>query len=98
MDPLRKASVLRLANKAYDMDLDTVQGVLKVDENGRWRIGDHSLDEIMRKNLGQEVVVIVGSLDDDRRVRVRTCRTCGRDYTDLECPTCQKNRLRFRGR
>lgn len=98
MDPLRKASVLKLASKAYEMDMDTLQGVLSKDENGRYQIANTDIETILAKFIGQEIVLVTGSLEDDRRVKVRSCRTCGRDYTDMECPTCQKNRLRFRGR
>jgi hypothetical protein len=44
------------------------------------------------------VVLVMGSLADDRPVETRTCRTCGRDYTELECPHCRANRIRLRGR
>ena len=43
------------------------------------------------------MVLVLGALDDDRPVETRTCRTCGRDYTDVECPYCRANRIRLRG-
>jgi hypothetical protein len=46
---------------------------------------------------GEELVLVLGSLEDEREVEVRTCRTCGRDYTDLECPHCRERRIRLRG-
>jgi hypothetical protein len=48
-------------------------------------------------HTGQELVVVLSSAEDERPVQVRTCRTCGRDYTDLECPHCRANRIRLRG-
>lgn len=88
----------RLAASAYEMDLDVVDGLLQQDENGRWLIGDQPLDDWLVKHAGQELVMVLGALNDQRQLQVRTCRTCGRDYQDLDCPTCRANRQRLRGR
>jgi len=80
------------------MKLDVAQGVLSRDEEGRWRIGTRDFEEWLAAHAGEEVVLVLGSLDDERPVEVRTCRTCGRDYTEMECPYCRANRIRLRGR
>lgn len=98
MSANRKASLHKLASAAYEMDLKTMTGILIQDENGRWRIGDHDLETWLKLHREEEVVFVLGSLADERPVQTRTCRTCGRDYTDLECPTCRANRIRLRGR
>ncbi len=98
MSAMRRATILKLASTAYEMKLDVMSGVLAHQENGRWLVGSHDLLAWLQRHEGEEVVLVLGNLDDERPVEVRTCGTCGRDYTDLECPTCRANRLRLRGR
>jgi len=98
MNTIRRAAILKLASAAYEMNLDVSNGVAHKDENGRWFIGEHSLESWLNAHTGEEVVLVMGSLADDTPVETRTCRTCGRDYTELECPYCRANRIRLRGR
>lgn len=98
MNTIRRAAILKLASAAYEMDLDVANGVAHQDANGHWFIGEHSLETFLNTHAGEELVLVMGSLADDRPVETRTCRTCGRDYTELECPHCRANRIRLRGR
>lgn len=98
MSAMRRATILKLASTAYETKLDVMNGTLLRRENGRWQVGSHDLFTWLEQHAGEEIVLILGSLADERRVEVRTCGTCGRDYTDLECPYCRANRLRLRGR
>ncbi|RMH01448.1 MAG: hypothetical protein D6706_01780 [Chloroflexi bacterium] len=97
MSSIRRATILKLASAAYEMDLDVMNGIVRQDENGRWYVGNHDLTAWLENHLGEEMVLVSGSLADEREVPTRTCRTCGRDYTDLECPYCRANRIRLRG-
>ncbi len=94
----RRALILKLAGEAFEIDLDVASGTVKQNESGQWFIDHHALDEWLASHRGDEVVLILGSLEDDRPVKTRTCRTCGRDYTDIACPTCRATRIRLRGR
>ena len=98
MNTIRRAAILKLASAAYEMNLDVANGVARKDENGRWFIGEQPLETFLNAHMGEELVVVMGSLADDRPVETRTCRTCGRDYTEMECPHCRANRIRLRGR
>ncbi len=98
MSRMRRAAIHKLASAAHEMDLDVMSGVLRREADGRWQIGDHDLISWLDTHNGEELVLVLGSLADDRDVQVRTCRTCGRDYTELECPHCRANRIRLRGR
>jgi len=93
----RRMIILKLAGEAFELDLDVASGNVTQDESGRWVIGHHTLDEWLAAHRGDEVVLIMGSLEDDRPVQTRTCKTCGRDYTDLACPHCRATRIRLRG-
>lgn len=97
MAAIRRAAILKLASAAYEMKLDVMNGTVRQTEDGRWQIGGHDLTAFLEKHQGEELVFVLGSLEDDRPVETRTCRTCGRDYTDLECPYCRANRIRLRG-
>lgn len=97
MSAIRRAAILKLASAAYEMKLDVMNGVVNQDAAGQWRIGGHDLLAWLAAHEGEEVALVLGALDDDRAVETRTCRTCGRDYTDVECPYCRANRIRLRG-
>ena len=93
----RRAATYSLAAAAQEAELDVMSGVLEQDDDGRWRIGHQDLSAWLSTHSGEELVVVLGSLDDERPLEMRTCRTCGRDYQDLECPYCRANRIRLRG-
>lgn len=97
MSAIRRATILKLAATAYEMDLDVMNGIVTRDKNGRWYIGSHDLIKWLENQEGHEIALVLGNLSDEREVLTRTCRTCGRDYTDLECPHCRANRIRLRG-
>jgi len=97
MNSLRRAAVLKLAASAHEMEMDVMNGVVTQDENGRWLIGGHDLTSWLQSHQGKEAVLVLGDASDERPVVTRTCRTCGRDYTDVECPYCRANRIRLRG-
>lgn len=98
MTTARRAAILKLASAAYEMDLDVLSGVLARDKDGHWLIGKQELLGWLSRHEGEDLVLVLGSLADERPVATRTCRTCGRDYTELECPYCRANRIRLRGR
>ena len=97
MKQMRRAAIYKLAASAHEMELDVMTGIVHRDDDGRWRVGDYDLAAWLEAHEGEELVLVLGSTADEREVQVRTCRTCGRDYTELECPHCRANRIRLRG-
>lgn len=97
MSRQRRAVILKMAAAAYEMDLDAMTGNLQRNEHGQWLIGQHQIEAWLAAHEGEEVVILLASLDEEREIETRTCRTCGRDYTDIECPYCRANRIRLRG-
>jgi hypothetical protein len=95
---LRKASILKLASAAFEMGFQVLRGELERDADGQLQINQRNLADWLRDFEGQEIVLIAASLEEDSEPVVRTCRTCGRDYTEHECPHCRTTRLRLRGR
>lgn len=98
MPAYRKASIRELTQAAARLEGHFVQGVLRRDpDTGVWMIGNTTLDEWIARHEGEDVTMIVLSMDDERPLDKRTCRTCGREYYGYECPHCRDIRLRLRG-
>lgn len=99
MRALRRASLRELAGAAYELDAGVLEGQLhRNPEDGRWMVGETSLNLWLERFVDQEVYVIVASLEDDRPLPPKVCRTCGTEYTGAECPRCRQVRTRLRGR
>jgi hypothetical protein len=95
----RKASIRELSTAAYEMDLDVIQGHLHRNASeGRWLVDGEGLERWLAKYDGHEVVLILASLQDDRPMPSKVCRTCGTEYTGVACPRCRAARIRLRGR
>jgi hypothetical protein len=94
---MKRAAIYKLATAAHEIDLDVMDGVLERDDDGRWHVGRHDLMKWLASHEGEELILVLGSLADAGPLQTRTCRTCGRDYTDMECPYCRANRIRLRG-
>jgi len=94
----RKASVLKLATTAHEMDMSVLRGQLfRNPSSGAWTVEGLDLGVWLRQFEGREIVLIAGSLDDDRPLPAQVCRTCGREYSGAECPHCREVRQRLRG-
>jgi len=99
MPAYRKASIRELASAAYELESGVVEGRLhRSIEDGGWMISNAKLSEWLAKYDGQEIVLIVASLEDDRPLPSKVCRTCGTEYVGIECPRCREARIRLRGR
>lgn len=95
----RKASIRELASAARELDSGVVEGRLQRDpESGEWRVGETQVDAWLARYEDEEVVLVVTSLDDDRPMPQKTCRTCGTEYRGVNCPRCREIRIRLRGR
>ena len=94
----RRASIRELSSAAYELDSGVVEGRLRrADEDSHWTVGGTPLSDWLAKYDGQEIVLIVASLDDERPVPSKVCRTCGTEYVGIECPRCREARVRLRG-
>ena len=99
MASLRKASIRELTTAAYELGSGVVQGRLRRSADGSsWVVGGRALDDWLNTYDGQEIVLIVASLDDQRPLESRVCGTCGTEYAGMHCPRCHEARLRLRGR
>jgi hypothetical protein len=98
MSVLRKAALRELASSAYELDAGVLNGELHQTEDGGWSVGDTPLEVWLERFSGQEIYVIVASLEDNRPLPKKTCGTCATEYVGVECPRCRTARRRLRGR
>ena len=95
----RKASIRELAANAYELDSGVIEGLLHRDaSNGGWTVKSTELNDWLARYDGQEIVLIVASLEDDRPLPLKICRTCATEYRGAGCPRCREARIRLRGR
>jgi rubrerythrin len=61
-------------------------------------VGEKALDSWLASYDEEEIILIATSLDDDRPMPLKVCRTCGTEFRGIECPRCREVRIRLRGR
>lgn len=99
MATVRKAVVRELASSAYELDASVAQGRLsRSAADGRWWVGQTSLDQALQPFDGQEVYLLVVPLEKEEPLEPKTCGICGDEYVGAECPHCRDVRRRLRGR
>ena len=98
MPSTSKANALRLASLAAEIGADTLRGMLRQDEEGRWIVGFTEVGPWLARHSGSEVVLVMASIEEASSAYSRTCRTCGTQYTSPSCPHCAKVRDRLRGK
>jgi hypothetical protein len=94
---VRKASVLELATYAYELEAGVMRGVLEKTADGSWAVDGAPIEKWLAPYEGKQIVFIAASLEDDRPMKEKVCRTCGREYQGVECPHCRQVRKRLRG-
>lgn len=97
MGAYRKASIRELTSAAYELEGRVLQGVVRHDNDKGWMVGSRSLEDWLESNEGHDISMIMISMDEDRPMDVKVCRTCGREYVGVTCPTCREARRRLRG-
>jgi len=87
---LHPANVEELATIAEETGAELLRGALSYpSESGGWQLGDLDLSEYLDKYHGQELVVIIGSLEKTEAERV-ICGICGFALDEVgECPRCR---------
>ncbi|MCS7281919.1 MAG: hypothetical protein RMK65_02320 [Anaerolineae bacterium] len=97
MPAVRKAAIRELAAAAYELDAKVVEGELRRTPQGEWSVGETPLSDWLQAFAGQRVYLILASLEDERPLPAKVCRTCGTEYMGTECPRCREARIRLRG-
>lgn len=99
MTAYRKASIRDLTKAAYALEGRFLQGIARRDpESDRWLVGNTPVGEWLSRHENTDVTLILLPTEEDRPLQTRVCQTCGRTYTDVDCPHCREVRARLRGR
>jgi hypothetical protein len=94
---ISKPEARELMSRGYEMGATVVEGTVQRRVDGTWGVGDRSLDDVLRALDGEEVVLVLATVQEGRGKK-RLCRVCGSEYEGYECPRCREIRQRLRGR
>ena len=66
-------------------------------EGDRYIINKVDVTALLEEMIDENVIVVLGAVNLEEKERVRTCITCGEEYTGSECTRCARIRNRLRG-
>ncbi len=76
----------------------TILGGQLIKENGQYIINKTNIMALLEDLLDQNVLLVIGLVENETKELIKTCLTCGDDYTGPECPRCARIRSRLRGK
>lgn len=74
----------------------SVSGGKLTRQNGQFFINKTNVTALLESLLNENVLLVAGKINEEKTVEVRTCLTCGREYTESECPHCARVWARLR--
>jgi hypothetical protein len=92
-----KSDAQELASQAIDMGAGAVRGFLHRGEAGEWIVGSTDVNVWLGRYEDFELILLAVPIEERGTPRMKTCRTCGREYEGDACPHCQTARERLRG-
>lgn len=95
---LSKSEARRLAKNAAEMDARILRGVLTIGPDGA-KVEETDVLEWLAQHVDSELVLIAAPVASSilAENEVKSCPTCGRDYTGDACLHCKEVRARLRG-
>ncbi len=84
-----------LSGTASRMGAKVVGGKL-TQQNGQFFVNQTNVTELLESLLDENILLLAGKINAEKIVEVKTCLTCGREYTESECPHCARVRSRLR--
>lgn len=94
---LSRSEARRLALRAMEAGAQILQGEVVIGPEGA-SVDGKPISEWLAQHADSELMLIaapVGELAIENEVK--TCYTCGEDYTGDACPRCREARARLRG-
>ena len=85
-----------LSSTAARVGASILGGRLTLEEDN-FIINKTDVTKLLENLTGQNVILVVASVADMQKEQTKTCLTCGRKYTGLECSHCARVRSRLRG-
>ncbi len=93
---IARSTARKLSVDAAKSGAAAVRGRLLKDGN-RYILNQTDVTALLEELVDQNILLLIGVIDDEMEEHVRTCLTCGREYTGSECPHCARVRSRLRG-
>ena len=93
---ISKSEARKLAKDGLEMGANVIRGVVTIGPDGV-KVDDRDIAEWLARYADSELILIaapVGKIAIESAVK--TCYTCGRDYTGDTCPHCAEARARSR--
>lgn len=82
---------------SIEMGAHVLRGVLTVGPDGI-KIDDRDISEWLDQHANTELILIAAPVGEVAiESQIKSCYTCGRDYTGDNCPHCAEARARLRG-
>jgi len=94
---ISKSKARQLAMNATEMGSHVLRGVLKIKPDGANVDGTDVLEWLAQYADSELVLIAVSVGELPIEDEIKTCYTCGRDYTGKTCPHCAEVRARLRG-
>ncbi len=94
---ISKSDARKLAMNGIELGAHVLRGVLSIKE-GTVKIDEKDIGEWLKEYENLEIIFIaapVGAKPLEKQLK--TCYTCGRDYTGNTCTHCAEARARLRG-
>ena len=86
----------KLAAEAAKSEVAVLGGQL-VTDGSRYVINKTDINALLDALSGQNVLLIIGPVADDETKVIKTCMTCGEEYSGDNCPRCANVWDRLRG-
>ncbi|MEM7032924.1 MAG: hypothetical protein AAF629_25465 [Chloroflexota bacterium] len=86
----------KLAAEGSKLGITVIGGNL-YKEGDHYSVNKIDITALLEELVGQNIVLVVSGVEDDAETEVKTCMTCGNEYTQDACPRCANVRSRLRG-
>jgi hypothetical protein len=94
---ISKSEARRLAINSVEVGAHVLRGVLTIGADGL-KVGERDVSEWLAQHANTELILIAAPIGQIAiESEIKTCYTCGRDYTGNTCPYCAEARARLRG-
>ena len=94
---ISKSEARKLAKNGVEIGAQVLRGIVSFGPNGV-QVDGTDISTWLAQHAKAELILIAAPIETlSAEAEVKTCLTCGRDYTGNRCPYCAEARARLRG-
>lgn len=86
----------KLAAEGAKLGINVIGGKLMKDGD-RYTVNKIDVTALLEELVSHNILLLVNEVEDADGTEVKTCITCGDEYTQDTCPRCANVRSRLRG-